>query len=121
MFDIVLGLFMQCQTVNGKIVGTSYRVYSLRIILTCAVVLDEAHKYLINSDTARLTQSISSIIRLQRHLSTRVIIATQVGHHRLIVKRSVLTTCSGAYSYPIHHARPRVFHNLSPLHLTVMV
>jgi hypothetical protein len=79
---------MQCQSVKGKIVGTSYRVYSLRIILTCAVVLDEAHKYLINSDTARLTQSISSIIRLQRHLSTRVIIATQVGHHRLIVTRS---------------------------------
>ena len=43
------------------------------------LVLDEAHKYLINSDTARLTQSISSIIRLQRHLATRVIIATQVG------------------------------------------
>jgi hypothetical protein len=54
-------------------------LYSLRIILTCVVVLDEAHKYLINSDTARLTQSISSIIRLQRHLATRVIIATQVG------------------------------------------
>jgi len=51
---------MQWQSVNGKI-----------------VVLDEAHKYLINSDTARLTQSISSIIRLQRHLATRVIIATQ--------------------------------------------
>ena len=61
---------------------------SLRIILICVVVLDEAHKYLINSDTARLTQSISSIIRLQRHLATRVIIATQVGHHHPIV------TCS---------------------------
>ena len=79
---------MQWQSVNGKIVGTSYRMYSLKIILTCVVVLDEAHKYLINSDTARLTQSISSIIRLQRHLATRVIIATQVGHHRPIVTRS---------------------------------
>ena len=79
---------MQWQSLNGKIVGTSYRMYSLRIILICFVVLDEAHKYLTNSDTARLTQSISSIIRLQRHLSTRVIIATQVGHRRPIV------TCS---------------------------
>ena len=79
---------MQWQSVNGKLVGTSYRVYSLGIILICAVVLDEAHKYLINSDTARLTQSISSIIRLQRHLATRVIIATQVGWHRLIVMHS---------------------------------
>ncbi|KAJ7723891.1 hypothetical protein B0H16DRAFT_1736988 [Mycena metata] len=40
-------------------------------------LLDEAHKYLINSDSARLTQSISNLIRLQRHLATRVIIATQ--------------------------------------------
>ena len=79
---------MQWQSVNGKIVGTSYRIYPLRIILTCVVVLDEAHKYLINSDTARLTQSISSIIRLQRHLATRIIIATQVGHH------SPSVTCS---------------------------
>ena len=54
----------------------------------CVVVLDEAHKYLINSDTARLTQSISSIIRLQRHLATRIIIVTQVGHHLSIVTRS---------------------------------
>jgi hypothetical protein len=79
---------MQWQSVNGKIVGASYRMYSLRIILTCIAVLDEAHKYLINSDTARLTQSILSIIRLQRHLATRIIIATQVGHHRPIVLRS---------------------------------
>jgi hypothetical protein len=40
-------------------------------------VLDEAHKYLVNSDSARLTQSVSDVIRLQRHLATRVIIATQ--------------------------------------------
>jgi len=60
LFDIVLGLFMQWQSVNGKI-----------------IVLGEAHKYLINSDAARLTQSISSIIRLQLHLATRIIIATE--------------------------------------------
>jgi CRISPR/Cas system-associated endonuclease/helicase Cas3 len=79
---------MQWQSVNGKIIGTCYQMYSLRIMLTCVVVLDEAHKYLINSNTARLTQSILSIIRLQRHLATRIIIATQVCHHRPIV------TCS---------------------------
>jgi len=60
LFDIVLGAFTQWQTLCGKL-----------------VVLDEAHKYLVNSDSARLTQSISNIIRLQRHLATRVIIATQ--------------------------------------------
>jgi hypothetical protein len=104
LFDIVLGLFMQWRSVNGKIVGTSYRMYSLRIILICVVVLDEAHKYLINSDTARLTQSISSIIRLQRHLATRIIIVTQVGHHRPIMTRLPLTACPGAYGHPTHHA-----------------
>ncbi|KAF7342598.1 p-loop containing nucleoside triphosphate hydrolase protein [Mycena sanguinolenta] len=60
LFDIVLGVFTQWQTVCGKL-----------------VVLDEAHKYLVNSESARLTQSVSNIIRLQRHLATRVVIATQ--------------------------------------------
>ncbi|KAJ6566950.1 hypothetical protein B0H19DRAFT_1025516 [Mycena capillaripes] len=60
LFDIVLGTFTQWLTNCGKL-----------------VVLDEAHKYLVNSDSARLTQSISNTIRLQRHLATRVIIATQ--------------------------------------------
>ncbi|KAJ7753541.1 hypothetical protein B0H16DRAFT_1886945 [Mycena metata] len=60
LFDIVLGAFTQWKTACGKV-----------------VVLDEAHKYLTNSDSARLTQSVSNIIRLQRHLATRVIIATQ--------------------------------------------
>ncbi|KAH7101569.1 hypothetical protein BKA62DRAFT_770583 [Auriculariales sp. MPI-PUGE-AT-0066] len=60
LFDIVLGAFMQWQTPTGKI-----------------VVLDEAHKYLTNNDSARLTRSLASIIRQQRHLATRVVIATQ--------------------------------------------
>ena len=80
---------MQWQSMNGKIVGMSYRKqYSLGIILTSVVVLDEAHKYLINSDTTRLAQSISNIIRLQRHLAARIIIVTQVCHHCSIVMRS---------------------------------
>ncbi|KAJ7124629.1 hypothetical protein C8R43DRAFT_1240942 [Mycena crocata] len=60
LFDIVLGTFTQWKTTCGKL-----------------VVLDEAHKYLVNSDSARLTQSICNTIRLQRHLGTRVVIATQ--------------------------------------------
>ncbi|KAJ7085504.1 hypothetical protein B0H15DRAFT_377382 [Mycena belliarum] len=60
LFDIVLGSFTQWQTPCGKL-----------------VVLDEAHKYLTNSDSARLTQSIGNTIRLQRHLATRVVVATQ--------------------------------------------
>ncbi|KAJ7729060.1 hypothetical protein DFH07DRAFT_969608 [Mycena maculata] len=60
LFDIVLGTFTQWQTVCGKL-----------------VVLDEAHQYLTNSAAARLTHSVNNIIRLQRHLATRVIIATQ--------------------------------------------
>ncbi|KAF8187861.1 hypothetical protein K438DRAFT_1433992, partial [Mycena galopus ATCC 62051] len=53
LFDTVLGAFTQWQTTSGKV-----------------VVLDEAHKYLVNSNSARLTQSVSDIIRLQRHLGT---------------------------------------------------
>ncbi|KAJ7729059.1 hypothetical protein DFH07DRAFT_969607 [Mycena maculata] len=60
LFDTVLGTFTQWRTICGKL-----------------VVLDEAHQYLTNSDSARLTHSVSNIIRLQRHLATRVIIATQ--------------------------------------------
>jgi hypothetical protein len=41
------------------------------------IVLDEAHKYLTNSDGDRFNQSICSIIRQQRHLAARVIISTQ--------------------------------------------
>ncbi|KAJ6565311.1 hypothetical protein DFH09DRAFT_1261660 [Mycena vulgaris] len=59
LFDIVLGAFTQWQAACGKL-----------------VVLDEAHKYLTN-DSACLTQSVSNIIRLQRHLATWVIIETQ--------------------------------------------
>lgn len=40
-------------------------------------MLDEAHKYLDSHESARLTKSIGTIIRQQRHLATRIIIATQ--------------------------------------------
>ncbi|EJD43831.1 hypothetical protein AURDEDRAFT_65958 [Auricularia subglabra TFB-10046 SS5] len=60
LFDIVLGVFMNWNAGAGKI-----------------VVLDEAHKYLTNDDATRLNRTIASIIRQQRHLATRLIIATQ--------------------------------------------
>ena len=41
------------------------------------IVLDEAHKYLTNTDADRFNQSLCSIIRQQRHLATRVVISTQ--------------------------------------------
>ncbi|KAH7101553.1 hypothetical protein BKA62DRAFT_703329 [Auriculariales sp. MPI-PUGE-AT-0066] len=60
LFDIVLSSFMGWKSSSGKI-----------------VVLDEAHKYLTNNESSRLNRSIASIIRQQRHLATRVVIATQ--------------------------------------------
>lgn len=42
------------------------------------VALDEAHKYMTEScDSQTLTESLLSVIRLQRHLGTRVILSTQ--------------------------------------------
>lgn len=49
----------------------------MRITHRIPVVLDEAHKYLTNSDVDRFNQAICSIIRQQRHLAARVIISTQ--------------------------------------------
>ncbi|KAH7094198.1 hypothetical protein BKA62DRAFT_644786 [Auriculariales sp. MPI-PUGE-AT-0066] len=60
LFDIVLTSFMGWSSPTGRI-----------------VVLDEAHKYLTNSESSRLNRSIATIIRQQRHLAARVIIATQ--------------------------------------------
>jgi hypothetical protein len=40
-------------------------------------VLDEAHKYLTNTDANQFTKKICSIIRQQRHLAARVIVSTQ--------------------------------------------
>ncbi|KAJ7875712.1 hypothetical protein B0H14DRAFT_3547029 [Mycena olivaceomarginata] len=52
LFDVVLGTFTKWHTPCGK------------LVVFVPAVLDEAHKYLVNSDSARLTQSISNIIRL---------------------------------------------------------
>lgn len=46
-------------------------------MLISRLVLDEAHKYLTNSDANQFTKTICSIIRQQRHLAARVIVSTQ--------------------------------------------
>ncbi|KAJ7085501.1 hypothetical protein B0H15DRAFT_847075 [Mycena belliarum] len=59
LFDLVLESFTQWESACEKL-----------------VVLDAAHKYLTN-DSARLIKSLINTIRLQQHLATRIIIATQ--------------------------------------------
>jgi len=59
--------------------------------LIFVTVLDEAHKVLTSSDAARLTRSIASVIRQQRHLATRVVIATQ---EPTVVPQTVLDLAS---------------------------
>ncbi|QPC69173.1 hypothetical protein HYE67_011404 [Fusarium culmorum] len=61
LFNICLSLFLEQKGTVGRIVA-----------------LDEAHKYMTEScDSQTLTESLLSVIRLQRHLGTRVILSTQ--------------------------------------------
>ncbi|EKM56159.1 uncharacterized protein PHACADRAFT_209647 [Phanerochaete carnosa HHB-10118-sp] len=77
-FDLILGLFVEADVnAAGKL-----------------VVLDEAHKYLSDTQTgtsARLTESLLSVIRQQRHLATRVVISTQ---EPTVVPSKFLDLCS---------------------------
>ncbi|KAF7791008.1 hypothetical protein EIP86_001967 [Pleurotus ostreatoroseus] len=76
-FDIILGLFVEAEITAGKV-----------------VVLDEAHKYLSESQagsSGRLTDSLLTIIRQQRHLATRVVISTQ---EPTVVPSKFLDLCS---------------------------
>ncbi|KAL8869653.1 MAG: hypothetical protein Q9174_004111 [Haloplaca sp. 1 TL-2023] len=61
LFDICLTLFLETQT-SGQTM----------------IALDEAHKYMSEGgSSAEFTESLLSVIRLQRHLGTRIIISTQ--------------------------------------------
>ncbi|KAM0347310.1 hypothetical protein ACHAPU_004829 [Fusarium lateritium] len=61
LFNICLSLFLEQKSTIGRVVA-----------------LDEAHKYMTeSSDSHTLTESLLSVIRLQRHLGTRVILSTQ--------------------------------------------
>ncbi|KAI0344940.1 hypothetical protein BDW22DRAFT_1469295 [Trametopsis cervina] len=77
-FDMILGLFIEADIgVSGKL-----------------VVLDEAHKYLSESQTGssgRLTESLLSVIRQQRHLATRIVISTQ---EPTVIPSKFLALCS---------------------------
>ncbi|PVF93467.1 hypothetical protein CPB86DRAFT_715372 [Serendipita vermifera] len=74
LFDICLGLFIEWKVSTGKL-----------------IVLDEAHKYLTNSDANQFTKRICSTIRQQRHLAARVVVSTQ---EPTIVPSSVLDLLS---------------------------
>ncbi|KAI0598880.1 hypothetical protein F4775DRAFT_553434 [Biscogniauxia sp. FL1348] len=61
LFNICLSIFLAQETSIGRVVA-----------------LDEAHKYMDQtSDSAALTNTLLSTIRLQRHLGVRVVISTQ--------------------------------------------
>ncbi|KAK3174211.1 hypothetical protein OEA41_001455 [Lepraria neglecta] len=61
MFNICLALFLEDRQKAGRIVA-----------------LDEAHKFMTaTSSSSQFTESLLSVIRQQRHLATRIIIATQ--------------------------------------------
>ncbi|KAK4695945.1 hypothetical protein P7C71_g1897, partial [Lecanoromycetidae sp. Uapishka_2] len=61
MFNICLALFLEEREAAGRIIA-----------------LDEAHKFMTStSSSSQFTESLLSVIRQQRHLATRVIIATQ--------------------------------------------
>ncbi|KAL2043063.1 hypothetical protein N7G274_004122 [Stereocaulon virgatum] len=61
MFNICLALFLEDRQKAGRIIG-----------------LDEAHKFMTaTSSSSQFTESLLSVIRQQRHLATRIIIATQ--------------------------------------------
>jgi hypothetical protein len=58
----------------------------------CVLVLDEAHKYLTDSGSpSRLTESLLSLIRQQRHENMRVLISTQ---EPTVVPSKFLDLCS---------------------------
>ncbi|PYH98224.1 hypothetical protein BO71DRAFT_371757 [Aspergillus ellipticus CBS 707.79] len=61
LFNICLGIFLEQETSVGRVVA-----------------LDEAHKYMTQSGESRgFTETLLSVVRLQRHLAARVIISTQ--------------------------------------------
>ena len=113
-FDLILGLFIEADVRgSGKVVG---KLFHLLLSSICSnmytTVLDEAHKvclflfvshssahhtpsqYLSDTQSgasSRLTDSLLSVIRQQRHLATRVIISTQ---EPTVVPSKFLDLCS---------------------------
>lgn len=59
------------------------------------VVFDEAHKYLVDS-SAELTQNLLSLIRQQRHLGLRVIVATQ---EPSVIPPAIIDLCTNVIAF----------------------
>ncbi|KAI0265152.1 hypothetical protein BC834DRAFT_1033285 [Gloeopeniophorella convolvens] len=75
IFEICLRLFQRADVDTGKV-----------------LVVDEAHKYLSESNTSNgLTQALLSLVRQQRHMSMRVIVSTQ---EPTVVPSAFLALCS---------------------------
>ncbi|KAF9892011.1 hypothetical protein FE257_002975 [Aspergillus nanangensis] len=74
LFNICLGIFLEQDSDVGRVVA-----------------LDEAHKYITQSDESRsFTETLLSVVRLQRHLAARVIISTQ----EPTISPTLLSLCS---------------------------
>ena len=75
LFDIMLGLFLESDTgCKGKIIGRSIATSCEAQPTPSPTALDEAHTFLSSSSSSKLIASLTSIIRLQRHLGVRTII-----------------------------------------------
>ncbi|KAJ3123097.1 tetrahydrofolate synthase [Nowakowskiella sp. JEL0407] len=91
LFDIVLGLFIASGESDGVEIGSEAPRFSADDDYLFAkpgygkvVVMDEAHKYLNSSgaltavnSSDRLTNTLLTMMRLQRHMGMRIVISTQ--------------------------------------------
>lgn len=116
-FDIILGLFAEFRPRHGgvasppppKLVGESVLWVPPCKILKWIVVLDEAHSYLTeDSSFSRLTESLLSLIRQQRHENMRVLISTQ---EPTVVPSKFLNLCSFVIAH--RFSSPQWFKHLS--------
>ncbi|KAK1236705.1 Vacuolar protein-sorting-associated protein 33 [Marasmius sp. AFHP31] len=76
IFEVITRLFVRAKVDTGKF-----------------LLLDEAHKYLSARGSSPLTQSLLSLMRLQRHLAMRIIISTQ---EPTVIPSVILDLCSVA-------------------------
>ncbi|KAF7981662.1 hypothetical protein HWV62_32782 [Athelia sp. TMB] len=77
LFEIITRLFVRANVDTGKV-----------------LVVDEAHKYLVNNDSAAgLTGTLLELTREQRHLAMRVIISTQ---EPTVIPPTLLDLCTVA-------------------------
>lgn len=85
-FHIAMGLFVEPDSRDFETANDNYGKL---------VVFDEAHKYLVNQDS-ELTQNLLSLIRQQRHLGLRVIVATQ---EPSVIPPAIIDLCSTVIAF----------------------